>query len=159
MGDVDPAEDGPPETGIHRTDSTNGPLAVVRHQLPVFLDEAGGEKPPGLQGVALHVHAQRQKVAHQPVAPFQEQIDHHRHVVPEKHFAVVEEHAPAGVFNGCHGACQLAPHFDKGALKMGLCRLDDPLFLQAGAATIAGVRWNDGFGHGYGARSSAEVVG
>jgi len=60
---VEPAEDGPPETGIHRGDPPIEPLAVVSESgLPVLFGETRGGTPHGLVGCCfLQIQADAEK--------------------------------------------------------------------------------------------------
>ena len=88
--DVDPAEDRPPQARIDRGDPSDGPLAVISDQLPLFFNETCWKNPTGLHTRALEVEANLQKLLHDREAPLHQQINHHRDVVAHEDFAVVQ---------------------------------------------------------------------
>ena len=88
--DVNPAEDRPPQARIDRGDPSDGPLAIISDQIPLFLHETCRKNPTGLHTRALEVEANLQKLLHDREATLHQQINHHRDVVPNKDFAVVQ---------------------------------------------------------------------
>ena len=131
---VQPAEHRPPEGCIHRCDPADGALAVIGDQGAVLLHKAGGEDSPGLVSAALQFQADREEVAHDPVAPLQQQVEHHGHVVPHKHLAVIDGSAFAWMLQGRHRTHELSPHPHQAALEMGIGDGHHGLFIGAAQA-------------------------
>ena len=115
--DIQPAQDRPPEGGIHGGDAPDRTLAVVGHQLALLLHEAGREDPPGLVGAALQLQADLQEMPHDPEAPLQQQVDHHWHVVAQEDLAVVGFTTPSRVRQGGHRPHHGAPRLHEGAFE------------------------------------------
>ena len=132
--DVEPAEDGPPETGVDAGDAANGALSVVSEELLPLFDKAGGEDAAGLVGAALQLQGDIKEVPNDLVATLQQQVEHHGNVVPQEDLAVVQGFIPSpGVGEGRDGSNELAANPHQGALEMLLGGSNNRFFAGAGS--------------------------
>ena len=132
--DVEPGEDRPPEAGIDTGDPADGALSVVSEKLVAVLDKAGGEDTARLVGAALQLQGDIEEVANDLVAALEQQVEHHRDVVPQEDLAVVQGFIPtAGMGEGRYGSNEFTADANQGLLKVLLCGRNDRLFARAGS--------------------------
>ena len=73
-------------------------------------------------------------MAHDPVAPLQQQVEHHGHVVPHKHLAVIDGSAFAWMLQGRHRTHDFSAYPHQAALEMGIGDGHHGLFIGAAQA-------------------------
>ena len=134
--DVNPTKDRPPQARIHRGDPSNGALAVISDQIPLFFNETCRKNPTGLHTRALEVEANLQKLLHDREASLHQQINHHRDVVSDKDFAVVQFRIGVTTFKSCNASGELSLNRYEGAFEVLLGLLDHLVFFGTGTKSL-----------------------